>query len=145
MSHTRGLTAVAVATGGAVGVDVEAVRDLPAVPLARRWFGAEEADWVESHDAGLRSRALLWVWTHKEALGKVRGTGLARGGRLLPVPLPAGGVPGQAAGQRAKLREVSPGAGLTSAVPRAPGNYLLCVAGGRGTDGAAVRVRSVAG
>ncbi|MEU5365704.1 4'-phosphopantetheinyl transferase superfamily protein [Streptomyces sp. NPDC005925] len=145
VSHTRGLTAVAVGTDGAVGVDVEAVRDLPAVPLARRWFGDEEARWIEAHDAALRSRALLWVWTHKEALGKVRGTGLARGGRLLPVPLPAGGVARQRAGRPVSLREVVPGAELTSAAPGAPDGYVLCVAGGRGTDGAAVSVRRVEG
>ncbi|GAB2620102.1 hypothetical protein GCM10027168_60210 [Streptomyces capparidis] len=145
VSHTRGLTAVAVGTGGRVGVDVEAVRELPAVALARRWFGDEEARWVEGHDPAQRSRALLWVWTHKEALGKVRGTGLAHGGRLLPVPLPASGVPRRPAGSPVRLRGVTPAADLTSAAPAAPDGWLLCVAGGRGTEGTPVSVRRADG
>nr|WSX51399.1 4'-phosphopantetheinyl transferase superfamily protein [Streptomyces sp. NBC_00974] len=145
VSHTRGLTAVAVCTGGDVGVDVEPARELPAVALARRWFGEEDARWIEGHDAPLRSRALLWVWTHKEALGKARGTGLAGGGRLGPVPLPAGGLPRELAGRPVALREIFPGAGLTSAVPEAPEGYVLCVAGGPGTEGVPVAVTRVDG
>ncbi|MFP8961056.1 4'-phosphopantetheinyl transferase family protein [Streptomyces nanhaiensis] len=149
VSHTRGLTAVAVCgggeAGGRIGVDVEAVRGLPAVALARRWFSDEEAQWIESHDAALRVRALLWVWTHKEALGKALGTGLVRGGLLLPVPLPASGVPEQRTGDSAVLREIAPEAGLTSAVPPAPDGYALCVAGARGTGGLPVSVRRVDG
>ncbi|MET9466763.1 4'-phosphopantetheinyl transferase superfamily protein [Streptomyces sp. NPDC006544] len=145
VSHTRGLTAVAVCTGGDVGVDVEPVRALPAVALARRWFGEQDARWIEGHDAALRDRALLWVWTHKEALGKARGTGLARGGRLGPVPLPAGGLPPEPAGRPVALREIFPGAGLTSAFPEAPEGYVLCVAGGPGTEGVPVSVTRVDG
>jgi 4'-phosphopantetheinyl transferase len=141
VSHTRGLTAVAVCTGGEVGVDVEKVRDLPAVELARRWLNEDEASWISSHDDSSRARAFLWIWTHKEALGKVRGTGLARGGRLQQVPLPAPGreLPASA------LREIAPGADLTCAAPLAPPGYVLCVAGGGGTAGASVHVRWVHG
>ncbi|MBT2472565.1 4'-phosphopantetheinyl transferase superfamily protein [Streptomyces sp. ISL-66] len=146
VSHTRGLTAVAVCTGADVGVDVEPVRELPALALARRWFGEEDARWIEGHDAALRSRALLWVWTHKEALGKARGTGLAGGGRLGPVPLPASGLPpAPAPGSPVALREIFPGAGMTSAVPGAPEGYVLCVAGGPGTEGLPVSVTRVDG
>ncbi|WP_328303208.1 4'-phosphopantetheinyl transferase superfamily protein [Streptomyces sp. NBC_00435] len=145
VSHTRGLTAVAVCTGGEIGVDVEPARELPAVALARRWFTERDVRWIEGHDAALRARALLWVWTHKEALGKAHGTGLAGGGRLRPVPLPAGGLPPEPAGGPVTLRETFPGAGLTSAVPRGPEGYVLCVAGGPGTEGASVSVTRVDG
>lgn len=145
VSHTRGLTAVAVCTDGDVGVDVEPARELPAVALARRWFSEEDARWIEGHDSALRARALLWVWTHKEALGKARGTGLAGGGRLGPVPLPASGLPPEPAGHPVALREIFPGAGLTSAVPEAPEGYVLCVAGGPGTEGVPVSVTRVDG
>ncbi|MFD5144271.1 4'-phosphopantetheinyl transferase family protein [Streptomyces sp. NPDC058401] len=143
VSHTRGLTAVAVCTGGDVGVDVEPARELPAVALARRWFAEEDVRWIEGHAPALRARALLWVWTHKEALGKALGTGLAGGGRLRPVPLPASGLPPEPAGHEATLREIFPGAGLTSAVPGGPEGYVLCVAGGPGTEGAPVSVTRV--
>lgn len=145
VSHTRGLTAVAVCTEGEVGVDVEPARELPAVALARRWFREEDARWIEGHDAALRARALLWVWTHKEALGKALGTGLAGGGRLGPVPLPASGLPPEPGGSPVALREIFPGAGLTSAVPEAPEGYVLCVAGGPGTEGLPVSVTRVDG
>ncbi|MFF1410599.1 4'-phosphopantetheinyl transferase family protein [Streptomyces sp. NPDC058289] len=145
VSHTRGLTAVAVCTGGDVGVDVEPARELPAVALARRWFAEEDVRWIEGHAPALRARALLWVWTHKEALGKAVGTGLAGGGRLRPVPLPASGLPPEPAGHPVTLREIFPGAGLTSAVPGGPEGYVLCVAGGPGTEGAPVSVTRVDG
>ncbi|MCX4783758.1 4'-phosphopantetheinyl transferase family protein [Streptomyces sp. NBC_01264] len=143
VSHTRGLTAVAVCTDGDVGV--EPARELPAVALARRWFGEEDVRWIEGHAPALRARALLWVWTHKEALGKALGTGLAGGGRLRPVPLPASGLPPEPepAGRPVTLREIFPGAGLTSAVPAGPEGYVLCVAGGPGTEGALVSVTHV--
>lgn len=145
VSHTRGLTAVAVCTGGDVGVDVEPARELPAVALARRWFGEEDVRWIEGHAPDLRARALLWVWTHKEALGKALGTGLAGGGRLRPVPLPARGLPPEPAGPAATLREIFPGSGVTSAVPGGPEGYVLCVAGGPGTEGTPVSVTQVDG
>ncbi|WP_345943554.1 4'-phosphopantetheinyl transferase superfamily protein [Streptomyces sp. SID8352] len=144
VSHTRGLTAVAVSTGGEVGVDVEAVRGLPALGIARRWFSDGEVRWIEEHAPAARPRALLWVWTHKEALGKVTGNGLSRGGLLRPVPLPASGVPDRGA-EHPVLRETAPGAGLTSAAPAVPAGHLLCVAGGSGTGGLPVSVRRVDG
>ncbi|MFJ8860105.1 4'-phosphopantetheinyl transferase family protein [Streptomyces sp. NPDC102451] len=88
ISHGRGLAAVAVTGLGPVGVDIEAVRPLPALRLARRWFVPEEAAWLRTLPERHRPAAYFWLWTHKEAMGKALGTGLARGGLLRPVPLP---------------------------------------------------------
>ncbi|MEW1719156.1 4'-phosphopantetheinyl transferase superfamily protein [Streptomyces sp. NPDC093109] len=89
ISHGHGLASVAVTGLGAVGVDVEAVRPLPALRLARRWFTPAEAAWLRALPEPYRPAAYFWLWTHKEATGKALGTGLGRGGLLRPVPLPA--------------------------------------------------------
>jgi 4'-phosphopantetheinyl transferase len=93
LAHSKGLAAAAVTTLGPVGVDVELVRRLDAVALARRWFRPEESDWLATLPAAQRVEAFLSLWTQKEAVGKALGTGLG-GGRglrravLAPVPLP---------------------------------------------------------
>lgn len=92
VSHGRGVVAVALSLAGPVGVDVEVVRPLPAVALARRWFPIDEADWVAGHSPADRTRAFLALWTAKEAVGKALGTGLRGGGlhRRVPPPVELG-------------------------------------------------------
>ena len=82
LSHTRGLVAVTVSRHGPVGVDVEPVRRMPALALSRRWFAPEDTEWLLGRPADSVSRDFLSLWTGKEAVGKLHGTGL-RGGRLL--------------------------------------------------------------
>jgi 4'-phosphopantetheinyl transferase len=82
VSHTRGLVAVAVSRLGPVGVDVEAVRPLPALELSRRWFATEDTDWLRGRPEERLGIGFLSLWTGKEAVAKLYGTGL-RGGRLL--------------------------------------------------------------
>jgi 4'-phosphopantetheinyl transferase len=82
LSHTRGLVAVAVSRLGPVGVDVEAVRPLPALALSRRWFAPEDTEWLLERPEERVGVEFLLLWTGKEAVGKLYGTGL-RGGRLL--------------------------------------------------------------
>lgn len=83
ISHTEGAAAVAVTRAGPVGVDVEAMRELPAAGLARHWFAPEEAQWVAQ-----RPQDFLYLWTQKESVGKALGVGLRGGGlrRLMPLP-----------------------------------------------------------
>ncbi|MFI1254530.1 4'-phosphopantetheinyl transferase family protein [Streptomyces netropsis] len=90
VSHCAGVVAVALSRLGPVGVDVERLRPLPAVALGRRWFSAAEARWLADRPALEQPAAFLWLWTHKEAIGKVRGVGLSDGGLRRPVPYPAG-------------------------------------------------------
>ncbi|SCL59669.1 4'-phosphopantetheinyl transferase [Micromonospora eburnea] len=82
VSHTRGLVAVAVSRLGPVGVDVEAVRPLPALELSRRWFATEDTDWLRGQPGERLDIGFLSLWTGKEAVAKLYGAGL-RGGRLL--------------------------------------------------------------
>ncbi|MEU1887512.1 4'-phosphopantetheinyl transferase superfamily protein [Micromonospora rifamycinica] len=82
VSHTRGLVAVAVSRLGPVGVDVEAVRPLPALALSRRWFAPEDTDWLREQPVERLGVGFQSLWTGKEAVAKLYGTGL-RGGRLL--------------------------------------------------------------
>ena len=82
LSHTRGVVAVAASTAGPVGIDVEVVRPFAFEPLARRWFPGPENEWIARCVPAERSAAFLWLWTRKEALGKVVGRGLAGGSGL---------------------------------------------------------------
>ncbi|MGV9883558.1 4'-phosphopantetheinyl transferase family protein [Streptomyces sp. NPDC003006] len=88
ISHGRGVWAVALGTTGPVGVDVEAVRPVPALRMAGRWLDAAAADWLARVPAAARPAAFLWLWTQKEAIGKARGRGLRDGGLRRPVPVP---------------------------------------------------------
>lgn len=144
VSHCAGAVAVALSRLGPVGVDVERLRPLPAVALGRRWFSAAEARWLAERAAEEQPAAFLWLWTHKEAIGKVRGLGLSEGGLRRPVPYPDGpawseGLPWTDAGPREDARDAPhPGRtllapvpgdpGMSTAAPRVPGGYLLAVA-----------------
>jgi 4'-phosphopantetheinyl transferase len=78
LSHTRGLVACALARGGEVGVDVEAVAEADdLVALARRSFSAGEAARVVALDGAARADAFFAYWTLKEAYVKARGVGLS--------------------------------------------------------------------
>lgn len=111
ISHTGGVVAVALSYDCAVGVDVESLREIDAVAMARHWFAASEAEWVNSLSAEQRSRAFLWLWTCKEAIGKAHGVGLRGGGlrRLIPIG-PDWAEPG------AELRAVETGTSVATPV-----------------------------
>ncbi|MEU4555676.1 4'-phosphopantetheinyl transferase family protein [Micromonospora violae] len=97
VSRTAGLVVVAARRAGAVGVDVERVRPLPALALARRWFPPAELAWLGDRPEAHRTVDFLRLWTAKEAVGKALGRGLRDGGlrRLMPPPgLPLRPVPG---------------------------------------------------
>ncbi|MFE9919586.1 4'-phosphopantetheinyl transferase family protein [Micromonospora sp. NPDC005553] len=97
VSRTAGLVVVAARQAGAVGVDVERIRPLPALALARRWFPPAELAWLGDRPEAGRTVDFLRLWTAKEAVGKALGQGLRGGGlrRLMPQPgLPLRPVPG---------------------------------------------------
>ncbi|MEU5672879.1 4'-phosphopantetheinyl transferase superfamily protein [Micromonospora sp. NPDC047753] len=96
VSRTAGLVVVAARQAGAVGVDVERIRPLPALALARRWFPPAELAWLGDRPEASRTVDFLRLWTAKEAVGKALGQGLRGGGlrRLMPPPgLPLRPVP----------------------------------------------------
>ncbi|MFI6781265.1 4'-phosphopantetheinyl transferase family protein [Micromonospora sp. NPDC050276] len=97
VSRTAGLVAVAARRAGAVGVDVERIRALPALALARRWFPPAELAWLADRPEAARVVDFLRLWTAKESVGKALGLGLRGGGLRRPMPppgLPVRPVPG---------------------------------------------------
>jgi 4'-phosphopantetheinyl transferase len=95
---------ICIATCGDVGVDLEAVRRVPAaVALARRHFAPVEASFVEAGGASGADGRFLLCWTRKEALVKAIGAGLnldlnsfvvplASPGAVVPIDDPEGGA-----------------------------------------------------
>ncbi|MEU8622510.1 4'-phosphopantetheinyl transferase superfamily protein [Streptomyces sp. NPDC048623] len=134
VSHSPGARAVALSTHAPVGVDVETVRPLPALRMARRWLSPADADWLGRLPRPDRDRAFYWLWTQKEAVGKARGHGLAAGGLTQPLPVPGHRSPHP----RPALVPLPDGTGAACAVlPTGPGAHVLAVAC---LDGAGVRV-----
>ncbi len=80
-SHSGEGLLVACAHGLVLGIDLERERPRPRAPeLARRFFHADEAAWLEAlPDPAARERAFLRLWCAKEALLKAHGRGLAFG------------------------------------------------------------------
>ncbi len=139
LSHGRHAVAVALTALAPLGVDLEVVRPLAAGALAARYFAADEADWVAGQPSDDEStRAFLWLWTHKEAIGKARGLGLRDGGLRRRIPWLAGALDMQPS---ARMAQVSAGSELTVAAPDLPSGLVLAVASeSRSAVGALVRV-----
>jgi 4'-phosphopantetheinyl transferase len=77
LTHTDGLVACSVATGRAVGIDVERHRPLDAVvELARRFLAPSEADAIAELPQERRGQRYVRHWTLREAFAKARGEGL---------------------------------------------------------------------
>jgi 4'-phosphopantetheinyl transferase len=78
VSHSHGLTLIAVAAGLAIGVDLEQVR--PVHNLARlveRFFAPEERRQWDGLGEASRPLAFFYGWTRKEAWLKATGSGLS--------------------------------------------------------------------
>ena len=129
-SHSGGGLLVVLGQGLQVGVDLEWQRPRTrALALARRYFTAAEADWLETLEMAARERAFLRLWCAKEAVLKAHGHGLAFGlhrlefadaqGRLrLQACDPALGRP-----EHWSLQEIAPAPGYLGALAwrRLPG------------------------
>jgi 4'-phosphopantetheinyl transferase len=77
LSHTRGLAVVAVASGGAVGVDAEDIGRTTDVSEAGRSFAPAEIAQIASWSGRRQRVAFFSLWTLKEAYIKARGLGLS--------------------------------------------------------------------
>ena len=76
VAHTNGFVVAAVADV-AVGVDVEDRRRSARIDkIARRFFSAEEAEWVLALSEDEKRAAFFEVWVMKEAVVKARGDAL---------------------------------------------------------------------
>ena len=77
VSHSDGIALIAVARAGAIGVDVERLREIEALEIARRFFSQAEIDAVQSASGAERQRVFFSCWTRKESVLKACGAGLA--------------------------------------------------------------------
>ena len=85
-SHSGDRALIAVARGISPGVDIERRRPQPrALPIARRFFGSDEADALAALPEDARSAAFLEAWTAKEAILKAHGRGIGYGLQRLRV------------------------------------------------------------
>jgi 4'-phosphopantetheinyl transferase len=85
LSHSGPLALYAVTDTGAVGIDVEiARRSLDVLALAKRAFGASQAERLAEVEPSLREREFLRLWTRHEAALKCRGTGIGAGRAVDP-------------------------------------------------------------
>jgi 4'-phosphopantetheinyl transferase len=79
VSHSGELALFAIARTVEVGVDIEALRDLPdAEEIATRFFSPREVQRLLSCAPAARHAAFFRCWTRKEAYLKALGSGLAR-------------------------------------------------------------------
>ena len=80
-SHSSDYAVFAVTRAGAVGVDIERIRDdLPRhEEIARRYFARGEYEHLQTLPESKRGRAFFECWTRKEAFVKARGDGLFSG------------------------------------------------------------------
>ncbi len=77
LSHSDGFVAVALGDGQ-VGIDLQRINlAFDPIPLAERFFSAEEAASIKQAAEMDRPDLFFALWTKKEALGKALGRGLA--------------------------------------------------------------------
>jgi len=80
VSHTSGMTLLAVTVEHEVGIDVEKVdRALRDQDIATRYFSPRESAHLASLSPDLRTQKFFAYWTCKEAYLKMRGIGLSAG------------------------------------------------------------------
>jgi 4'-phosphopantetheinyl transferase len=78
ISHTRGLVAAALASRGAIGVDVEEIDDAKAdLAIAEGYFARSEVEILQRAPPSERTRCFFRLWTLKEAYIKAIGKGLS--------------------------------------------------------------------
>jgi 4'-phosphopantetheinyl transferase len=78
LSHSGSLCMIGLSRARRIGVDLEAVREIPDVQtFAGRYLHPTERDWLSSRTATRRSLEFLRIWVRKEAVTKAAGSGLA--------------------------------------------------------------------
>jgi len=77
LSHSGALALLAVSSGE-VGVDIEELKpDLDYQEISKRFFDGQEQTALESYALTRRRRGFYRIWTRKEALLKMAGTGFS--------------------------------------------------------------------
>ena len=126
VSHSDDCCMLAVRRDHAIGIDVEQMRDLPrAMDIARRYFTPAESKALALLQGMARRDAFFVLWTHKEAMLKGLGVGLAENLDRIEFDLDSDGDPRLAAwdGDRSVAR-----LWIVRRLDPAPG-YLAAVAG----------------
>ena len=78
LAHSANLVVFAIAREGLLGVDVESLdRSTTGIPLARRFFAAQEVEQMLAMPSEMQRESFLQFWTLKEAYIKAVGDGLA--------------------------------------------------------------------
>jgi 4'-phosphopantetheinyl transferase len=78
MSHSGGIVLIGVARDLAIGVDVEALRDVPERPnIVRRYFHPGEAADFATLSENQAEQAFFRCWSRKEAVVKALGLGMS--------------------------------------------------------------------
>jgi 4'-phosphopantetheinyl transferase len=115
LSHSGHLALLAFASDGEVGVDIELAHTrVDVLGVARRMFGAGEAQRLAGLQPPRREREFLRGWVRHEAALKYHGSGL-------------GGADSEPAGEQPWIAEVDVGPDATGALAlaRAPGELRL--------------------
>ncbi len=84
LSHS-GEYAVCVLDDAPVGIDIEQLRPVQALPLAKRFFTPDEAALLEAMPEQERQDAFFRLWTAKESVLKAQGLGLSGGLAAVPI------------------------------------------------------------
>ncbi len=88
VSHTKGLSVIALARAGSVGVDAEPYRPCPdRIRIAADVFGLEVAQQLLAVNSARQDVVFLRLWTAGEAFVKARGLGFAGMNGKVPVRL----------------------------------------------------------
>ena len=119
MTHAGSRAAVAIATGPALGLDLEPVpSERDALPIARRFFTEAEREWLSGLPPGDCCAGFAALWTVKEAVLKARGHGLTESLRSVEVEMDPSGrrVGVRAPGGPWALRSWSPWQGWFAAL-----------------------------
>lgn len=123
VSHTGAFALIGIVSAGRIGVDVEHEgRTLNVDGVSRKFMAAGERTLLEAFDPDARRRALLRLWTCKEAMSKATGDALSAPFRQIEIALDNAGVR-VAAGPP----PYEPGQWMLHAM-RAPGDHLATVA-----------------
>jgi 4'-phosphopantetheinyl transferase len=78
VSHAQDTAMYAIASGGEVGIDIEATRrDIDITGVARQAFSPRERAMLAALAPDARREAFFRIWTRKEAYVKARGEGLS--------------------------------------------------------------------
>jgi 4'-phosphopantetheinyl transferase len=124
LSHRDELAVFAFSFGREVGIDIEALRELPdADDLAARFFSPREHEAYQALDRGERTVGFFNCWTRKEAFVKALGEGLSHPLDSFDVSLTPGEpaellrvAPTPPDGRRWRLQGFAPAPGYVAAV-----------------------------